>query len=131
MPTIPRGPHSCGGPRCRSPPLNPSPAIYRRSYRAGAGAAPPDGFGAAPPPGAGAASPSGFLPPPGEELQVDFRSASADYFQTMKIPLVQGRFFSTHDTPDSAAFFTRYKQVLRERFQQIDIWIISYEIRIT
>src|SRR5438128_1872282 len=35
------------------------------------------------------------------------------------------------DTPATADFFTRYKQILKERFRQIDLWIISYEIRIT
>jgi predicted permease len=45
----------------------------------------------------------GFTPAPGQELQVDMRTASADYFQTMEIPLVAGRFFSAHDTPDSQA----------------------------
>jgi len=45
----------------------------------------------------------GFTPAPGQELQVDIRAASPDYFRTMDIPLVQGRFFTTHDTPDSQA----------------------------
>jgi len=45
----------------------------------------------------------GFTPAPGQELQADFRTASADYFQTMQIPLIQGRFFTTHDTRDSQA----------------------------
>ena len=45
----------------------------------------------------------GFTPAPGEELQVDFRSATADYFRTMEIPLIAGRFFTTHDTPDQQA----------------------------
>ena len=45
----------------------------------------------------------GFTPAPGQELQVDLRSASADYFQTMEIPLIQGRYFTTHDTRDSQA----------------------------
>ncbi len=43
----------------------------------------------------------GYRPPPGQELQVDNRSASAGYFQAMEIPLIQGRFFSDHDTTDS------------------------------
>jgi predicted permease len=42
----------------------------------------------------------GFTPAPGQELQVDLRIASADYFRTMEIPLVKGRFFSRHDTSD-------------------------------
>jgi predicted permease len=42
----------------------------------------------------------GYTPPPGQELQVDMRTASADYFRAMQIPLRKGRFFSEHDTPD-------------------------------
>lgn len=34
------------------------------------------------------------------------------------------------DTPENSEFFARLKQTLRERFQQIEIWIVSYEIRI-
>ncbi len=40
----------------------------------------------------------GFTPSPGQELQVDLRVASPDYFRTMEIPLLKGRFFSDHDT---------------------------------
>ena len=36
----------------------------------------------------------------GQELQVDNRTASVDYFRTMQIPLVAGRFFSQQDTMD-------------------------------
>lgn len=43
----------------------------------------------------------GYTPPPGQELQVDMRTASADYFRTMRIPLVSGRFFSDVDQPGS------------------------------
>ncbi|HEV2351020.1 MAG TPA: ABC transporter permease [Terriglobia bacterium] len=43
----------------------------------------------------------GYNPPPGQELQVDLRTASSDYFRTMEIPLVKGRFFSEHDTADA------------------------------
>ena len=42
-----------------------------------------------------------YTPPPGQELQVDLRSASADYFSTMQIPLIAGRYFSAFDAPDS------------------------------
>ena len=40
----------------------------------------------------------GFTPAPGQELQVDLRVASADYFHAMEIPLKGGRFFTEHDT---------------------------------
>jgi len=43
----------------------------------------------------------GYTPPAGQELQVDMRTASADYFRTMQIPLVSGRFFSDVDQPGS------------------------------
>ena len=39
----------------------------------------------------------GWTPQPGEELQVDQRGATADYFKTMGISLVQGRVFSDID----------------------------------
>jgi predicted permease len=43
----------------------------------------------------------GYNPPPGQELQVDLRMASTDYFRTMQIPLVSGRFFSGQDDLDT------------------------------
>ena len=43
----------------------------------------------------------GYAPPPGQELQVDIRMASVDYFRTMDIPLIKGRFFTDHDRSDS------------------------------
>jgi putative ABC transport system permease protein len=43
----------------------------------------------------------GYTPPPGQELQVDMRIASSDYFRAMEIPLRKGRFFTEHDTPSS------------------------------
>jgi predicted permease len=42
----------------------------------------------------------GYAPPPGQELQVDVRMASTDYFRTMEIPLHKGRFFTEDDTVD-------------------------------
>jgi predicted permease len=42
----------------------------------------------------------GYTPPPGQELQVDQRTASVDYFRAMQIPLVAGRFFSQQDAMD-------------------------------
>jgi predicted permease len=45
----------------------------------------------------------GYVPPPNEpELQVDRRVATPDYFHTMEIPLLKGRFFTDQDSPDAA-----------------------------
>jgi putative ABC transport system permease protein len=44
----------------------------------------------------------GFTPQPGQELQVDQRAASVDYFRTMEIPLIQGRFFTAFDMMQNA-----------------------------
>ncbi len=43
----------------------------------------------------------GYTPPPGQELQVDQRTASIDYFRAMQISLVAGRFFSDNDRLDT------------------------------
>jgi len=40
-------------------------------------------------------------------------------------------FVDVEDTPENAQFFVRYKHVLMQRFRQIDIWIVSHDIRIT
>jgi len=42
----------------------------------------------------------GYTPPQGQELQVDLRLASTDYFRALKIPLLKGRYFDNHDTSD-------------------------------
>jgi predicted permease len=39
----------------------------------------------------------GFQPQPGQELQVDQRGATTDYFRAMQVPLRQGRFFTDED----------------------------------
>jgi predicted permease len=52
--------------------------------------------------GRGLMNVEGFLPQPGQELQVDQRAATAEYFRTMEIPLVRGRFFTDFDSmPDA------------------------------
>jgi hypothetical protein len=44
----------------------------------------------------------GYVPPKdAPELQVDKRSATPDYFRTMEIPLIAGRFFTPADTDKS------------------------------
>jgi predicted permease len=53
----------------------------------------------------------GYVPPAGQELQVDLRVASADYFRAMEIPLRAGRFFSEHDTAEMPAV-----AIIDERF---------------
>ena len=52
--------------------------------------------------GWGSINVEGFIPQPGQELQVDQRAATADYFRTMEIPLVKGRFFTAFDTLPNA-----------------------------
>jgi hypothetical protein len=39
-------------------------------------------------------------------------------------------FVDVEDTPENAAFFREFKTKLKQRFRQIDIWLVSYEIRI-
>jgi hypothetical protein len=39
-------------------------------------------------------------------------------------------FADVEDTPENTAFFVQWKELLKERFRQIDIWIVSYDIRI-
>ena len=51
--------------------------------------------------------------PPGQELQVDLRTASTDYFHAMQIPLIQGRFFTEHDTADMPGIV-----IIDEKFAQ-------------
>jgi predicted permease len=52
--------------------------------------------------GWGSINVEGWTPQPGQELQVDQRGATAHYFRTMKIPLVQGRYFTDGDMPQNA-----------------------------
>jgi predicted permease len=56
----------------------------------------------------------GWTPQPGQELQVDQRGATTDYFKTMKIPLVKGRFFTDGDMPSTA----EQVAVIDEKFAQ-------------
>jgi putative ABC transport system permease protein len=38
------------------------------------------------------------IPPPGQEMEANVRNVSDSYFQTMQIPIVEGRQFDSHDT---------------------------------
>jgi putative ABC transport system permease protein len=52
--------------------------------------------------GWGSINVEGWQPQAGQELQVDIRAASPDYFRTMEIPVVKGRSFTTFDTTPGA-----------------------------
>jgi predicted permease len=52
--------------------------------------------------GWGSINVEGWTPQPGQELQVDQRGATVDYFKTMGIQLVSGRVFSDVDMPQNA-----------------------------
>jgi putative ABC transport system permease protein len=41
------------------------------------------------------------IPPPGQEIEANFRVASESYFQTLGVPLVKGRFFDERDKSDA------------------------------
>jgi putative ABC transport system permease protein len=43
------------------------------------------------------------VPPPGQELEANTRTVSDTYFQTLQVPLVEGRQFDSHDKPDDPA----------------------------
>ncbi len=47
--------------------------------------------------GWGSISVEGFTPQPGQELQVDQRAATPDYFRTLEIPVLRGRAFTEFD----------------------------------
>jgi predicted permease len=58
----------------------------------------------------------GFTPQPGQEIQVDQRGASTDYFLTMGIPLLKGRFFNERDTVTNAPRVCIIDQKFADRF---------------
>jgi hypothetical protein len=39
-------------------------------------------------------------------------------------------FVDVEDTQENIDFFLRYKEILKEHFRQLDIWIVSNEVRI-
>lgn len=58
----------------------------------------------------------GYIPPLNQpELQVDIRAVTPDYFRSMQIPLISGRFFSTSDAEKSQPVVL-VDQKMAERF---------------
>ena len=66
--------------------------------------------------GWGSINVEGWTPQPGQELQVDQRGATTDYFRTMRIPLVQGRFFADLDMPQTAEQVAIIDEKFAQRF---------------
>jgi predicted permease len=66
--------------------------------------------------GWGSINVEGWTPQPGQELQVDQRGATSDYFRTMSIPLVKGRFFSDADLPLAAEQVAIIDEKFAQRF---------------
>ena len=66
--------------------------------------------------GWGSINVEGWTPQPGQELQVDQRAATVDYFEAMQIPLTQGRFFEDADLPMQAAQVAIIDQKFADRF---------------
>ncbi len=53
---------------------------------------------------------------PGEEPNADYRFVTANYFETMGIPLLQGRYFSETDTPDRPRVVLINEMMARKHF---------------
>jgi predicted permease len=66
--------------------------------------------------GWGSINVEGWTPQPGQELQVDQRAASVDYFRAMEIPLIAGRYFSDFDMLPNAERVTIVDDKFAERF---------------
>ena len=66
--------------------------------------------------GWGSINVEGWTPQPGQELQVDQRGATPDYFKTMRIPLVQGRFFTDADWQTTAQPVAIIDEKFAQRF---------------
>ena len=66
--------------------------------------------------GWGSINVEGWTPQPGQELQVDQRAATPDYFRTMEVPLRQGRFFTTFDALPNAERVAVIDEKFAQRF---------------
>jgi predicted permease len=66
--------------------------------------------------GWGSINVEGWTPQPGQELQVDQRATTPDYFRTMEIPLKQGRFFTDFDGLPTAERVAVIDEKFAQRF---------------
>ena len=66
--------------------------------------------------GWGSINVEGWTPQPGQELQVDQRGATPEYFRTMGIPVVQGRAFTDADLPSTAEPVVIIDEKFAQRF---------------
>ena len=66
--------------------------------------------------GWGSINVEGWTPQPGQELQVDQRAVTADYFRTMEVPLRQGRFFTSFDALPNAERVAVIDEKFAQRF---------------
>jgi len=66
--------------------------------------------------GWGSINVEGWTPAPGEELQVDQRAATPQYFQTMRIPVLQGRSFTDGDLASTAELVAVIDEKFAQRF---------------
>ena len=66
--------------------------------------------------GWGSINVEGWIPQPGQELQVDQRGVTTEYFQTMRVPLVEGRFFTDADLATTAEQVVIVDEKFAERF---------------
>jgi predicted permease len=64
--------------------------------------------------GWGSINVEGWTPQPGQELQVDQRTVTPDYFRVMEIPLLKGRSFNDFDLPQNS----QPVAVIDEKFAQ-------------
>ena len=66
--------------------------------------------------GWGSINVEGWTPLPGQELQVDQRATTPDYFKTMQIPLREGRYFSSFDGLPNAERVAIIDEKFAQRF---------------